>query len=148
MAQTGYGCAIRVSDAGSTIALTSSPTTLGEIMNPVPPNPTRDIIDVTHAASTGQAREFIVGLIDYGECTFDLNWTPGNATDTLLRSISVEDETREYEITFPVVGGNDQTVTFAAYLTAYERSAPVDGKMTGTVTLKVTGEPTWASVSA
>ncbi|MZR14225.1 phage tail protein [Maritimibacter sp. DP07] len=141
MGQIGYGASISCSD---TDLASPDANSIGEVVNITPPSPTRDIIDVTHMGSPNTAREFIVGLIDYGECQFEINWNPQNATDSLLQGIGVEDLPRDYKLTFALTGGGTATCTFRGYLTGYERSAPVDDKMAATVTLKVTGAPVWA----
>lgn len=142
MPEIGYGVELRVSDA----APATTPTNLvGQIMDVTPPSPTRDIIDVTSSSSPNMAREFIAGLIDYGEASFQMNWDPGSAADTLLRGISLERLPRTYQMRFTQMTP-DVTITFAAFLTSYERAAPMAEKMEATVTLKVTGAPVQATV--
>lgn len=142
--QIGYGATVRVGEAGATYSESGS-TALGEVTSITPPNPSRDIIDVTSMDSPNTAREFIAGLIDYGEAGFELNWTPGDATDALLRTILLEDEPRAWRFTFAVTGSpSTVTCTFDAFLTNYQPQAPMDDKMTGSISLKVTGAPVWA----
>lgn len=144
MAEWLFGVTIRASDVGETIADTTTPTPLGAVMNVTPPNATRDILDVTSHDSPDGAREFLAGLIDYGEASFEMNWTPNNATDQLLNTAATERQVRQYEMTFPLKDNSTVTCLFDAYLTGYERGAPMDDKATGTVTLKVTGAPAWS----
>lgn len=142
MPEIGYGVELRVSDA----APATTPTNLiGQIMDVTPPSPTRDIIDVTSSSSPNMAREFIAGLIDYGEASFQMNWEPGSAADTLLRGISLERLPRTYQMRWTQMTP-DVTITFAAFLTGYERASPMADKMEATVTLKVTGAPVQATV--
>lgn len=138
----GYGVTLHVNDPDGGTPTVADQLVAG-VTNVTPPSPTRDIIDTTHAASPDMAREFIVGLIDYGEATFEINWVPGDATDALLAGISLETEPRIWMMTFTQITG-DPSVTFDAYLTAYERNAPTEDKMTASITLKVTGAPVWA----
>lgn len=138
----GYGVTLHVNDPGGATPTVADQLVAG-IVNVTPPSPSRDIIDVTHSASPGMAREFIVGLIDYGEASFDLNWVPNDTTDAMLQDISLETAPRIWKMTFTQVAGSPN-VTFDAYLTAYERTAPTEDKMTASITLKVTGAPVWA----
>lgn len=140
MPDIGYGVTLAVSDASPA---TSPINAIGAIMSFTPPSPSRDIIDTTSSSSANMAREFIAGLIDYGEASFDMLWDTGNATDVLLRGISLERAPRTYRASFTQYSPT-RTITFLAYLTNYERNAPFDDKMTATVTLKVTGAPTFA----
>lgn len=138
--EIGYGVTLHVSDAFPAVTPTNL---LGNVIDTTPPNPTRDIIDVTSSSSLNMAREFIAGLIDYGEVTIEMNWLPGDSTDALLRGIALERNPRTWKLTWTQMTP-DVTCTFAAFLTGYERNSPMADKMTATLTLKVTGEPVWA----
>lgn len=121
--------------AMATIAAPGDYVNLAEVTSVKPPPVTRDIIDATHMQSPGKWREFISGLKDGGECTLDLNFVPGGATSTRLELAQTEEEPSNCKITFP----NGAVWYFAAYCTGYEPEAPVDDKMTASVTFKVTG---------
>lgn len=139
MPDIGYGVELRVSDA---FPATSPTNLIGQVMDVTPPSPTRDIIDVTSSSSPNRSREFIAGLADFGEFSCEMNWEPGSATDTLLRSISLEANPRTWRIVFTQMTP-DAPIQFVGYVTAYERSAPMADKMTASLTIKVTGAPTY-----
>lgn len=135
-AMIGYGSIFEIANSGS------SPTdfiSLGEVLSITPPSATVDQIDVTHMQSPLRRREFIDGLIDGGECSFELNYIPGSAGDTELNEILDlgvgVDRRRRCRITYP----NDVRHTFTGSLQTYEPNVPVDDKMTATVTFKVSG---------
>lgn len=107
---------------------------VAEVFNITPPSDTIDVIDATHMQSPDATREFILGLRDPGECTFEINFIPGGSGDAVLQSWRDARERRTCRITFP----NSVTWTFSGLLTGYEPSAPTDDKMTATVTIKVT----------
>jgi hypothetical protein len=130
-ATIGYGSIFGIGDAASPEVFTA----LAEVSNITPPSDTVDTIDATHMASPNRTREFIQGLIDPGECSFDLNFIPGNSADDAIQAWKAAGGRKNCRITFP----NSVTWTFAALLTGYEPAVPVDDKMTATVTLKVTG---------
>jgi hypothetical protein len=132
----GYGSSFEIATSGN------SPTdyiSLGEIFNITPPAATVDQIDVTHMQSPDRRREFISGLIDGGECSFEMNYIPGSVGDTELHEILElavgVSRRRQCRIRYP----NGVTHTFNAELQNYEPSVPTDDKMTATVTFKVTG---------
>ncbi len=139
MANIGYGVTLSVSDV---FPATTPSNTIGDIMNFTPPSPTRDIIDVTSSSSPNMTRQFIAGLVDNGEASFEMLWDLGDTKDILLRAISLERNPRTYRASFSQYTPA-RTITFQAFLTGYERGAPMDDKMTATVTLKVTGEPVY-----
>lgn len=119
---------------------------LGEVFNITPPSSNVDQIDVTHMQSPGRRREFIDGLIDPGECSFEMNYIPGSAADLALLDILDtpvgESRKRVCRIVYP----NGFQDTFEANLQTYEPNVPTEEKMTATVTFKVTGTVTRATV--
>lgn len=117
-------------------------TKIGEQMNIKPPAVKADTHDATHSASPGGYREFIPGLVDGGEVSFDVNYVPGDATIvtamTYLRSV----------ITARVVLPNGYIWNFSGILTEFAPDAPLDGKMVMSVSVKVSGVPTLDAPSA
>lgn len=113
-------------------------TAIANVTNIVPPNITRDTIDVTAHDSTEGWKEFIATLKDGGEVSIDVNYDPSEH-DTFITDFGDSSATN-YQITFP-----DTTVwSFAAWLTGFAAGAPYDGKLTARLTFKVTGKPTVA----
>ncbi|WP_430261920.1 phage tail tube protein [Neorhizobium sp. DAR64862/K0K3] len=113
---------------------------VAEVTSVTPGAASADRIDATHMMSPGRRREYIAGLIDNGEASFEINWVPGSTTDELLRSLMSSGTTVPHRITFP----NDVTVTYDAAITGYEKEIPVDDRMTATVTVAVSGEEEWS----
>lgn len=134
-ARLGYGTTIELADGSSPEAY----VTLGEVTNATPPGDTVDQIDATHMQSPNRRREFIAGLIDGGEGSFDMNYDPGSVTDDLINAWLVSGEQRNLRLTYP----NLVTETFPATPSSYTRTAPVDDKMTATLTVKKAGDTTW-----
>lgn len=134
-AMLGYGSVFQVQAENSPDNFVD----MAEVISITPPTFKLDQIDVTHMQSPNRNREFIGGLNDPGECSFDINFIPGNATDDrlfeLLNLPTGTLRTRACRISFP----NGVTWSFSAELTGYEPTVPVDDKMTATVTFKVTG---------
>lgn len=135
-AMLGYGSTFKIATSGgSPLDLID----LGEVFNITPPSATVDSIDVTHMTSPNRRREFISGLTDGGECSFEMNFIPGSVGDNELNEILDlgvgVSRRRSCQIRYP----NGVTHTFDAELTAYEPSVPTDDRMTASVTFKVTG---------
>lgn len=116
---------------------------LAEITNITPPNDKIDEIDATHMQSPNRTREFIPGLIDPGEASFDMNFIPGSTTDLLIAEIKTAGERVKCRVTFP----NGVTWKFSGWVSGYEPAVPTDDKMTATVTWRVTG-PTISTPAA
>ena len=139
----GYGSFFQVED-------TSSPGVfnyIAEVTNITPPAFTVDQVDVTHMQSPGRIREFISGLIDPGESSFEMNFVPGSESDILLfdwmNTPITELRRRTCRVIFPPVTGGSNPGTFhwefSGEITGYEPELPTDDKATAAVTIKVTG---------
>jgi len=143
-AMLGYGSTFSIATSAD------SPTeyvSLGEIFSITPPSATVDMVDVTHMQSVNRTREFISGLIDAGECSLEINYIPGSLGDLELREILAlavgVTRRRQALIRYP----NGVTTTFMTELMSYEKSVPLDDKMTATVTFKVTGVETYGVIT-
>lgn len=119
-----------------------------EIFNLTPGSQTADRIDVTHFCSPGRRREYIPGLIDSGEASFETNYIPGSPEDQLILALLNSGHVVQHRITFPQQQGSDvrHRVTFEASVTGYERQVPIDDRMTATVKLAPSGDETWDTV--
>lgn len=135
-AMIGYDSSYRIWD--STLPVPAL-VDIGEVFNITPPGGTADRIDATHMKSPGRRREYISGLIDSGEASFEINFVPGSATDQFLRRLLSSGEIVEHQIEFP----NGVTVTYDAAVTGYEKSVPVDDRITATVTVAPSGDEVW-----
>lgn len=134
-ARIGYGSTFAMMDNA---ASPPAYVTLGEITSITPPSESTDIVDVTHMQSPNATREFIMGLTDPGEASFEMNFVPGSISDELIRAVRATRAATSCQITFP----NSVTWTFDGLVTGYEPTDPVDDKMTATVTIKVTSSVT------
>ena len=96
-------------------------------------------IDVTSLTST--AKEFVGGLVDYGELTLELNFDPNNATHQQLFA--------DMEASPPTVTGwriqfVNPTVNYywQAFVKSFSISGEVDGVISGSLTLRLSGART------
>lgn len=129
-ASIGYGSYFHISeDSGSTW------TEIAEVFDITPPNDTVDEIDATHMQSPNRTREFIPGLIDPGEASFEMNFVPGSTSDLKISALKVAGTRVKCRITFP----NSVTWVFTGWVSGYEPAVPTDDKMTATVTWRVSG---------
>lgn len=138
LALLGYGSVFQIQSENSP----DNYVDLQELINITPPSSELDQIDVTHMTSPNRNREFISGLNNPGECSFEMNFVPGSVSDDrlfeLLNLPTGTSRRRNCRISFP----NGVTWSFTAELTGYVPSVPVDDKMTATVTFKVSGAMT------
>ena len=130
-ARIGYGTVLE-------IALASAPTEftyIKEVFDATPPADSDDNVEASHMQSPGKRREYIPGMTDSGEASFEMNYVPGSATDRFLRSI------RGKKLLTRLTFANGVQVIFHASRQDYEAAIPVDDRQTATLTLKVSGEP-------
>lgn len=111
-------------------------TAIANVNSITGPGLSRKTIDVTAHDSPNQYMEFLGGLIDPGEVSFDVNYDPSEH-DSLVDDLEATDPIN-YELTFP----DATTWGFPAILTGFEPQAPYDEKLTAGLTFKVSGKPT------
>ena len=75
--------------------------TIGNIISVSGPDQTRDAIDISTMDSTNKWREFIPGMIDAGEVTFDINYDGSAAGNANVLAGALDDAAETWTITFP-----------------------------------------------
>lgn len=136
----GYGTSLQVADAVGVY------TTVAEVKSIDGPQLDGNVVDVTNMDSSQGWREKIVTLMNAGQISFEVNYIPTGATHnatTGVLSLLKNRTKRNWKITYPDTGA---TVLgpFEAYVQSFRISAPLEGVLTGAVTLEVTGIPTLA----
>ncbi len=120
------------------------------------PSISRDTHDVTAMTSPGGWREFIGGLKDGGEVSFDANWLPRDPTqsqedDGFMAEFDKDScESRGgWRIRVPACPGEDEVLlTVFGIVTGQNITIPMDDVMSFTGTIKVSGRPTLELVTA
>jgi predicted secreted protein len=135
----GIGAEFWLDSAGDVL------TQLSEILSVALPNSQVADVEATHMASPNRRREYVAGLIDDGEGTVEMNYVPGSDTDILLRAALADGETRDYKVVLPVADGSTWEVTGDCIVKGYERNAPIDDRMTATLTIRFTGSSSEAA---
>jgi predicted secreted protein len=127
--------------------------TVAEVRNITPPSFARDAQDATHTESTEAWREFIPGLKDAGEMSCELNLVPDSNTMDLILAQFDSDSLTQVRILFAdgVQTGPSPTCsrfTCNGIVTGFPLEAPMDDKMSATVTVKISGKPTFVRATA
>ena len=143
-ALSSFGTFLKIGNGGTP---TETFTTIAEVRDISGPAFALGTEDVTNHDSAGW-REHIPTIIEAGQVTFDLNFK-GDATQGFgsgsLYDDMVDKTKRNFQIVLPSgVGATNDTGAFAAYVTGFELSAPVEGVLSASVTLQITGAVTWA----
>jgi len=142
MAISSFGTLLKIGDGGSP---TETFATIAEVADISGPGLSMDTEDVTNHSSAGGWKEYIGTLLDGGEISFDINYTPTAATHNASTGLinDMENKTkRNFKLVFPDTGAT--TWSFAAFVTGFEPGEPVSGKLSASVGLKISGQPTLA----
>jgi len=103
-------------------------------------------VDITTLCST--AREYLMGLQDFGAFQFDVNLVPNDPFQIECNEAKAARERRTFTLTFPP--GEDGKVfeyVFDAFVRQFSIAGGVDQAITGSVNLRVTGEPALIEVT-
>ena len=122
----------------------SSNLDVAQITNISGPGISTDAIDVTAHDSAAGTREFLPGLVDAGEVTvelfFDAEASAGTGADSGLNVLEKKAQDRSTN-TWQIVNATstDMYRRFSGIVTAFSFSSPVDGAITASATIKLTG---------
>ena len=132
----GHGTRLQRSDDGTSGGTFAS---VGSIRDVVPPPLSRDAVESTDMDSPERWNEYIGGMKDAGELSFDMTFDPGSSEHTAFMTDLNTDEAGYYKLIFP----DSSEWGFSALLTGYEPDVPIKEKMTANVTFKLSGKPGW-----
>jgi predicted secreted protein len=117
---------------------------IAHVTNIAGPSLGLDTVDVTAHDSANAWEEVVPTIVRSGEVTLEINYDPAEITHSNTTGLAenlIDQHLTDFEIVFPfpVIGGT--TWRYSGYVTAFEPSAPYDGKISAAVTMKVTGAP-------
>lgn len=120
--------------------------TIAQVSNISGPGLSLDTTDVTTHDSSSGWEEVVGTILRSGEVTLELVWDPNAATHKYASGGLLYDLVQKTAVTYSIVFPSSGTVTwsFSALVTGFTPSAPVDGSLTASVKLKLTGAPTLA----
>ena len=104
------------------------------------PSESADDIDMTSHDSADSFKEFIAGLRDGGEISFEGNFIPSDSTGQIAMHTDFQaGSTKAWVITFPSSLGS---LSGNGHIKAFDFSFPNDTQIAISATIKVTGKPT------
>lgn len=135
----GYDVALKVKSGGSYV-------TIAQVRDISGPALKQDAVEVTHRDGS-KWREFVGGLRDGGEVTFDVVYDPDQTTQAAgsapgLAYMLANGTLGDFQLAFPDT--TPTTCQFYALVTAFSPKAPMADALTADATLKLSGAPTWA----
>lgn len=115
-------------------------TTIGAVKDISGPSIKMGTTDASTHASL--AKEWVASIVDNGEVSFDINFDYSDTTHAGLMTDLNAGTLRNFEIILTDSGATQ--VDFTAIVTGYELSAPVEGILTASISLQISGPITIA----
>lgn len=95
-------------------------------------------IDSTHLGSV--AKEFFMGLPDYGSFALEVNHLPSATGQQAMRAARAATTIQDFKFTL----SNGSTATFQGFVLSNPITGAVDSKIDGSFAIRITGAPTFA----
>lgn len=133
---TSQGFKFEIGDSASPIVYTE----VKEIMSFQAFDGQASEIDVTHLQSA--AKEFILGLQDFGSFSCDINYVTGDAGQDLMRAAKFSGAITNFRLTL----ADATTAIFRGYVQSAPLSGSVDSKVDGSYAIRITGAVTGTAV--
>lgn len=102
------------------------------------PGESADTIETTSHSSPGHRRQYIGGLINSGELTFDVFWIFVEPGQLALQAAFNDGLEHNFQMEFPV-DTTDNLLSFAGIVTGMEWAVPKDDAVKKSVTIQITG---------
>ncbi|WP_285020233.1 phage tail tube protein [Novosphingobium sp. fls2-241-R2A-195] len=140
-AQIGMGAAVSLDNASGSLTLLGEPITI------TLPNPQVADVEATHFGSPNRRREYIAGLIEDGEVTFGFNYVPGGPVDVLIMAAIEDGVARTMQVDIPRKGTTAYRFSFEVIVKGWEKTVPLEDRLTAVLTARVTGPVTAGAVA-
>jgi hypothetical protein len=115
--------------------------TIAEVTSINPPEMQSEDVKVSHMESPGGYHEYIPGMREAGEVSFDINFLPANPTHNGTTGLAGDHRNRTVRNWRIDLAGGGAFWLFAGYVKSFKVAIPVDDKVSASVSIKVTGEP-------
>jgi len=106
---------------------------IGEVVDWSGPSGTASIIDKTNLRSV--AKEKLMGLPDEGKFTLAINFQPDEVGQLAARAARTARAEKSFKITYSDLS----TASFSGYVLGFTTSGAVDGKVSGSIEIEITG---------
>jgi hypothetical protein len=123
------------------VTTTTGDAAIGQITNITGPGVDFADVDTTTMDSSSNYRTFVPGLGDPGEITISLVYAPTTVSHKRLMYYMGQRSVKAFKLYQGGSTAAGDEDTFSAYIKSMGREIPMDGLITGDVTLKVTGKP-------
>lgn len=136
IATTGFGTLLKAGNGASSETFAA----IAEVRSISGPALIAEMADRTHMESPNSFREKLPSLLDTGPITFDVNFLPATAGQTVITTDLKARTKRNFQLVFPDAGTT--TWSFSGYYTNFAPNAEIDGVLSASVEITVTGAVT------
>ncbi len=126
---------------------TGSYTNLTNLKDISGPDVNAEQIDVTTHDSADFFAEFVTGIADGGEVSFDVVFDPTSAAHELMYNDVAARQLHNFKLILPGGGASVGNIAFAGVFTKMSFGAPVKDGLMASVTIKVSGKPVYTKIS-
>lgn len=111
---------------------------IGEVTDWDGPGGSATMYETTHLRST--AKEKKIGLMDEGQLTLSINWEPSDNGQQAARTARANRTEKSFRLTYT----DNSTATFDGYVMGMSSSGGVDNKVSGSITIEISGPVEYA----
>lgn len=111
---------------------------IGEVTDWDGPGGSATMYETTHLQST--AKEKKIGLMDEGQLTLSINWEPTDTGQQAARDARAARTEKSFRLTYT----DNSTATFDGYVMGMSSSGGVDSKVSGSITIEISGPVEYA----
>lgn len=111
---------------------------IGEVTDWDGPGGSATMYETTHLRS--EAKEKKIGLMDEGQLTLSINWEPSDTGQQAAREARAARTEKSFRLTYT----DGSTATFAGYVMGMSSSGGVDSKVSGSITIEISGPVEYA----
>lgn len=122
----------------------TAPVTIGNVTSFDGPGGSAIIVDATTLAST--AMEKLQGLRDEGQFSFEINYSPADASHEALTEARASGDIQPFVVSIPTGEATTADIEFDGLVSGFAVKGAVNALVTASVTIEVTGPVTWPSV--
>lgn len=131
----GYGTLVKIGDGADPEVFTTIPN----VTDISGPESTVGEADVSSNSSPNASKEYLPTLKDSGPVTFNIWWVQGNAVHQGLQTDYEARTVRNFQMLFT----DGTVVDFAAFINDLGHDTPMEGGISRSVSLRVTGGVTY-----
>ncbi len=133
---------------GSQLTMGTTTSAVANIISLSSDGPKRAVLDVSTMDSANTWSEFIPGMLDAGQLTVNLMYDGTTVSQILHQQMTATATTFKVWFNDHTTATSRSSITAVGFISDLGEELPFEDKITQSVTIKLTGTPTWAAKTA